>query len=425
MSNCKPTWPAVRRGRPLAPGCAGVLGDVALVDGLNRRCACACVRRPRLERVGARACRGTRCGGGRGGRVGAEGSGRAAVQGGRPDTPHGPDAGRAVALLDPTDVEQAAAAPRRPAARGSFWPGPQRGESSTPSTRPSRRPRTGRARQIGEQEVQVRAELECHGHRPRLISAQSFSVNAFVPSSPPRSPVRVSGRLTEGIDGPVDRLRAHDGRPGWFRRSASQSSSIAAERISEPGWPCPGPAMSGAEPCCACAMQCVVAGVDRAAEAEAAGQLRGLVGQDVAEHVGGDDHVEALRRRAPAAPPWRRRSARRAHVRDTPAATLRTSRRNRPSESLQHVGLVHGGHLAAALRASSKAASRDARASPCARDLAHGERDVRRRHELAGAREHVAVGVEALGVLAHDHEVHRRAAACGRPARDRHGRMLA
>src|SRR2546422_11071287 len=46
-----------------------------------------------------------------------------------------------------------------------------------------------------------------------------------------------------------------------------------------------------------------------------------------------------------------------------------------------------------------------------ARDLAHGEREVGRGHELAGAEEHGAVGVEALGVLARDDEIDRRSAA--------------
>ena len=42
-------------------------------------------------------------------------------------------------------------------------------------------------------------------------------------------------------------------------------------------------------------------------------------------------------------------------------------------------------------------------------DLAHGERKIRRRHEFAGAEKHVAVGVEAFGVFAHDDEVDRLA----------------
>jgi hypothetical protein len=37
--------------------------------------------------------------------------------------------------------------------------------------------------------------------------------------------------------------------------------------------------------------------------------------------------------------------------------------------------------------------------------LAHGDRDVGRRHELAAAHEHVAVGVEAFGTFTEDDEV--------------------
>jgi hypothetical protein len=46
-----------------------------------------------------------------------------------------------------------------------------------------------------------------------------------------------------------------------------------------------------------------------------------------------------------------------------------------------------------------------------ARDLAHRKREIGRRHELAGALEHVAIGVKAFGVLAHDDEIDRLAAA--------------
>jgi hypothetical protein len=60
-------------------------------------------------------------------------------------------------------------------------------------------------------------------------------------------------------------------------------------------------------------------------------------------------------------------------------------------------------------RASAKAASA-MRVEP-----ARGQREVGRGHELAGAEKHRAVGVEALGVLARDHEVDGRAAA-GRKA---------
>ena len=66
--------------------------------------------------------------------------------------------------------------------------------------------------------------------------------------------------------------------------------------MSEVGLAMPWPAMSGAEPCWACATADAVADVERAAEAEAARERAGEVGEDVAEHVGRHDDVELLRR---------------------------------------------------------------------------------------------------------------------------------
>ena len=68
-----------------------------------------------------------------------------------------------------------------------------------------------------------------------------------------------------------------------LRRSPSQASSIAAEPISEAGLATFLPAMSGAEPCCACATRVLGAGIERGGEPEAAGDLARLVGEDVAD----------------------------------------------------------------------------------------------------------------------------------------------
>ena len=49
------------------------------------------------------------------------------------------------------------------------------------------------------------------------------------------------------------------------------------------------------------------------------------------------------------------------------------------------------------------------------RDLAHRKRQIRGRHELSRPQVHVAVGIKALGILPHDHEVHRRASVMRKP----------
>ena len=56
------------------------------------------------------------------------------------------------------------------------------------------------------------------------------------------------------------------------------------------------PAMSGAEPCVACAIACFSPTHKARREAQPADQTGADIGQDVAELVGRDDHVELLRR---------------------------------------------------------------------------------------------------------------------------------
>ena len=152
------------------------------------------------------------------------------------------------------------------------------------------------------------------------------------------------------------------------------------------------------------------AGIDRRREPEAAGNLGGFVGQDVAEHVGGDDHVE----RAGVAHQQRRH-----RVDDLLLAfDLRIARRDRarafeeqPVGDAQHVRLVHDGDVLAPLHAPAETLPRRCAVEACRVILRTASATIRRRHELAAALEHVAVGVEAFGVLAHHHEIDRLAAA--------------
>ena len=100
----------------------------------------------------------------------------------------------------------------------------------------------------------------------------------------------------------------------------------------------------------------VVRGVDRRRDAQRAGQLTGHVGEDVAEHVLGDDDVEGSPPGAAGAPSSRRCGSRPPRRRDSASATSRHTSLEQPRAQLQHVGLVHDRHLACRRRrASSKA----------------------------------------------------------------------
>ena len=70
---------------------------------------------------------------------------------------------------------------------------------------------------------------------------------------------------------------------------------------------------------------------------------------------------------------------------------------------------MHRRHLPAAALGEREGRLRDPGGTR-PRDLAHGEREVGRGHELAGTEEHGTVGVEALGVLAGDHKIDGSAA---------------
>src|SRR4051794_7412315 len=76
---------------------------------------------------------------------------------------------------------------------------------------------------------------------------------------------------------------------------------------------------------------------------------------------------------------------------------------------------MHGRHFPATPHGERECRLRDpGRTSAC--DFADRERHVRRGHELARSEKHGTVGIEAFGVLAHDHEIERYAATRRKPA---------
>src|SRR5882762_7044576 len=147
----------------------------------------------------------------------------------------------------------------------------------------------------------------------------------------------------------------------------------------------------------------LVPGVDRAAEAQAARELGRLVREDVAVHVLGDDHVETHRVAQEEG----------GHGVDDDLFELNLGKVPRdlahfaqiqPVGDPENVRLVHGGDLPAARHGSLESAPRDA-LTAFRRDAAHRERHVLGRHKLSEPHVHVAVGIEAFGILAVDHQI--------------------
>ena len=156
-----------------------------------------------------------------------------------------------------------------------------------------------------------------------------------------------------------------------------------------------------------------LAEVDRRGETEAPRQLRRFIGQDVAEHVRRRDDVEA---RGVADEQCGHRVHQlfvvgdaRVHLRGRAHLA-----QEQPFGDAEHVGFVHGGDVPAPRGGQLERGVRDARRGEGG-DLPDREREIRRRHQLAAAAMHVAVGVEAFGVLANDDEIHRRAAPVRQP----------
>ena len=160
----------------------------------------------------------------------------------------------------------------------------------------------------------------------------------------------------------------------------------------------------------------LASGVERGGKPQAAGDFARFVGQDVAVHIGGDDDIELAR----VTHQQRRHGVDDALV----VGDVGVARSNR-THALevkavrypQHIGFVHGGDFLAPPHGELERGLRDPRRA-LPRNLAHRQRQIRRRHEFAGTEMHGAVGIEAFRVLAHDDEIDGRAAA-GRESRAR------
>ena len=117
------------------------------------------------------------------------------------------------------------------------------------------------------------------------------------------------GRPRLGLgDDVIERALDQVGGLGEFwslRRSPSQVSSIATEPISEAGLATSWPAMSGAEPCWACASACSSPALIEAARPRLPEISEASSDRMSPNALVVDDHVEARWRRAPAAPPSR------------------------------------------------------------------------------------------------------------------------
>ena len=126
----------------------------------------------------------------------------------------------------------------------------------------------------------------------------------------------------------------------------------------------------------------------------------------------GDDDVEARGVAHQQRGHRSRRAARRGDVREVPRHLAHLAQEQALGD-LQHVRLVHRGHLPAPRARQLR--------TPRARCGASLARVILRTDSATSGvgmnspmpEVHVAVGVEALGVLAHDDEIHRRAPECG------------
>src|SRR5207237_1928978 len=143
--------------------------------------------------------------------------------------------------------------------------------------------------------------------------------------------------------------------------------------------------------------------IERTSETQAAGRFRRHIRDDVAEHVGGDDDVESRR----VAYQMRHHGIDKDLVyRDIGKIARRfaTFVDEHAIAELEHIALVHDGDVfLASLRALEGDARDPRRGGP--RHPAQRYRDIFSHQHLGIALRHVAVGVEAFGVLPRDDEI--------------------
>ena len=113
-----------------------------------------------------------------------------------------------------------------------------------------------------------------------------------------RAPAHIPGHdatADDGVHGGLDQGGGgRDGDVGVI--SPSHCSSMATDITIPSGLAMPWPAMSGADPCAACAIAYFSPALIRH-HPQRARELTGEIGERVAEQVLGDDHVEGLGRR--------------------------------------------------------------------------------------------------------------------------------
>ena len=143
--------------------------------------------------------------------------------------------------------------------------------------------------------------------------------------------------------------------------------------------------------------------VQRGAEPKPARQFCGFVGEDVAIHIGGDDHVIA----AGVAHQQRGHGVHELllHL-DVRIGFGDVARgfQKQPVRQAQDIRLVHDADFSTARHRQIEGLARNAQAG-VARDLADRQGDIGRRHEFARPHEHRAVSIKTLGVLAHHDQI--------------------